>query len=406
MPEQYRVAILVDTAKGYDRGLLKGIAKFASLQKSWVFIKRPQLYKQRLSHAKNILWLKETICDGVVVRVEDAQQMAEIQHMKSPAVVMSYSSERLENGFCYLEVNNQKVGQMAAEYFINRGYRNFAFCGYNQYYWSNQRLESYRRALKEKSFRVWVYRHPRPRKFIDVQRERMLVMNWLKTLPRPIAIFTANDERAEQVVNACQLAELTVPEEIAVLGVDDDDMVCSMTTPLLSSINLNLEKAGYQAAEALQELMITRTRPVSQVVIEPTRVITRSSTDVYAIQDSELLTALQFIQQNADTPIDVDAVATAAMLSRRTLERRFKKYLKRSVLDEIRRARIARIQELLIETPMPITRIAMKLGFENVDRMGRYFRRKTGFCPRFFRDHFGQVESSPEPNIPDEQKIA
>ena len=215
------------------------------------------------------------------------------------------------------------------------------------------------------------------------------MIDWLKSLPKPIGLMTCVDDRSQHVFEACQLAGLRVPNDVAILGVDNDEVICNMVYPPLSSIALNLEKAGYEAAHLLDKMMNNHKIDNRTLLVGSSRVVTRQSTDIIAVEDEIVIDAIRYIQQNVKKAIQVHELADAVAVSRRSLERRFRVALGCSILEEIRRVRVDHISRLLVETDRSILRIARTFGFTGVDHISRYFRKEKGIGPRAYRKRYG-----------------
>ena len=211
------------------------------------------------------------------------------------------------------------------------------------------------------------------------------ISKWLKNLPKPVGVMACNDDKGQQVLEACKLEGYKVPEEVAVIGVDNDTLICELADPPLSSVALGVESAGYRAAELLAKLMKGQTDNIQDIVVRPSHVVKRQSTDIMAINDTHLVKALAYIRTNSSRKINVEDVVDQTAISRRSLENRFQKYLGRSIQQEIRRIRIDLITKLLVETDMSISEITSTLDFADIDHISRYFRKGKGMGLREFR---------------------
>jgi LacI family transcriptional regulator len=212
---------------------------------------------------------------------------------------------------------------------------------------------------------------------------------WIRSLPKPIGLMSCCDLRGQHVVEACRTAEVMVPEEVSILGVDNDEPLCDITNPKLSSIAMNTKSAGYEAAVLLEKLMNGDEKPDGQkIIVDPICVITRQSSDVFRVENPDLARALHYIKQYSHRQIVVSDVVAAACISRRSLEDKFNKYLHRSVLSEIRRVRIERFAQMLLETNFSIPQIARELNFPSEENVGRYFEREKGMRPNAYRKKF------------------
>ncbi|MHC4720102.1 MAG: DNA-binding transcriptional regulator [Planctomycetota bacterium] len=350
-----RVALIIPWFGRYSRLILQGITRYTHLNGPWQFYSDSAGTVPVISQADIESWR----ADGIIAAVKSRQESQILINSKLPVIFVT--SRRLVANMPSLTGDWQGTGKMAAEYLLGRGFKNFA---------------TFYRSVR-KVHRSW-------------DLEQQLLVKWLKKLPRPVAIFACNDERGRHVIDACRTAGLSVPEDAAVLGADDDTLVCEMANPPLSSICFNCEKAGYEAAGLLDRLMAgTEAMANQRVKIEPLYVVMRQSTDVLAIDEEEVAKAVRFIREHSARPIQVSDVVGATTLSRSGLYKRFNNVLGCSINKEISRSRANRIIQLLLETNMSITAIAAELGFSDPADMARFFHKETGFRPRAYRDKFG-----------------
>jgi LacI family transcriptional regulator len=278
-----------------------------------------------------------------------------------------------------------KIGEIAAEHFLERGFKHFACCGFDDIHWSRERGDSFCNCIKKAGFSVLRYKQPFSRGRLKWEKEKKALTEWLCGLPRPVAVMACNDDRAENVLEACKDAEIKVPDEIAVLGVDNDDVVCDITEPPLSSIDLNFEKAGFEAAAVLDRWMQGENMANQTIVIQPTRIAVRQSTDILAIDDRDVADAIRFINEHVRNPIQVIDVANSVAVSRRTLEKRFKMATGNSIGAQIRKARTKHIAKLLLETNMSVLEIAYSTGFDGPANFSRYFQKEFHMKPSQYR---------------------
>ena len=252
-------------------------------------------------------------------------------------------------------------------------------------FFSIDRSEKFRRYIDQAGYQTHFYKQPRPKNRRLWEDEQHFMVEWLKSLPKPVGLMTCNDDRSQHVIDACKIADISAPDQLAVIGVDNDDLICDLSNPPLSSIALNTVKAGYQAAAALHKLMAGDNMNDHIITVSPTHVVARQSTDILAIQDSDVAEAVRFIRLHAKEPVQVDEVVDAVALSRRSLERRFRRILGRSIHHEIRRVRVEQVIRMLLETNMSISQIALALGYPGVNNVARYFRQETGISPLAYR---------------------
>jgi LacI family transcriptional regulator len=387
MPKVPKVILLIEDSRTYGRQLLRGVARYAHLYGPWTFYRQAPFYIMPGLRKNSFDKLKVWGADGMILR-DHVENCAELLAMNRPAVVCISAKGQIP-GLPYVLTDNVAIGRMAAEHLLNRGFKNFGYCGFDDLRWSQQRSESFRKRVKESGFETSFYSQPRAASNRSWEGEQVLIVDWLKSLPKPVGVLACNDDRAQNVTEACKTAGLHVPAEVAVIGVDNDDLICGLSEPPISSIALNVEKAGYRAAELLDRLMAGKEKMAGQtIIVEPLDVVTRQSTDVLAIEDPEVAAAVHFIHQNCREPLQVDNVVDATTMSRRALERRFRKIVGRSIHDEIRRVRIAQVTRMLLETNLSVSQIASALNFPGHEHIGRYFRREKGVSPLAYRNHY------------------
>jgi LacI family transcriptional regulator len=283
--------------------------------------------------------------------------------------------------------DNIAIGHQGAEHFLERGFRHFAFSGFGNQGWSCERRDGFVEALRlaGHSCRVLDIDYPG-----DITPEwnasqAIKLVGWLRALPKPAAVMACIDARALQLISAAEHAGLLVPEEVAMLGVNNDPMRCELSYPPLSSVTLDGQRAGYLAAELLDRMIRGEDPGIVDLRVEPTGVFSRLSTDISAVGDKHVAAALSFIRERACLGICVEDVVVHASASRSQLEKRFRQCLGRSPQAEIRRVQMARVKELLIETDFPLKTIASMTGFEYLEYMSVVFKRLTGESPGQYR---------------------
>jgi LacI family transcriptional regulator len=231
-----------------------------------------------------------------------------------------------------------------------------------------------------------------PLKNISFQKEQLRIAGWLSSLPKPVGILACNDDRGQHVLEACKLADINVPEDVAVLGVDNDTLICDLCDPPLSSVSLGTIQAGFEASKLLDRLMNGEKMNGQIISVPATHIVKRQSTDILAINDKNIVNALLYIKANFKEKIKVDEVVKATALGRRNLERKFKKVLGRSILEEITRARIEHISKLLIETDLRISEIMSTVNFSEIQHLSRYFRKEKSMSMRDFRNNMKNIK--------------
>ena len=285
--------------------------------------------------------------------------------------------------------NNTAIGHLGAEHFLERGFRHFAYCGFTNQLWSCERRDGFVEALRLTGHTCDVLDLKYPGDITPdwAAEQTRLIAAWLTSLPKPVAIMACVDVRAFQVITAAQHAGLLVPEEIALLGVNNDVIRCELSYPSLSSIALNAHQAGYQAAEVLDHLLRGEKPGALDIRVDPLGVVARLSTDILAVGDKNVAAALSFIRERACRGVSVDEVVVHAAASRSQLEKKFRRFIGRSPQAEIRRVQLSRIKELLTETDLPLKSIASMTGFEHIEYLSVVFKRMTGESPGHYRKH-------------------
>ena len=243
-------------------------------------------------------------------------------------------------------------------------------------------------ALAEAGFETYFYQQKWSHRSMW-GKEQEKIADWLRSLPKPIGLMACNDNLARLVLSACRIAKIDVPHEVSVIGVDNNELICRLATPSLSSIALSDENTGYEVAKLLDKLMAGKKVKPQVLLSQPTHVITRQSTDVMAIEDQQVIKAVQFIKENTQRMIQVSDVIDVVNVSRQTLERRFRKILNRPIYDEIKHTRIKLIAQMLLETNLSVFQIASKLGSSNPNHLARSFRQTMGISPTAYRKKYG-----------------
>ncbi len=376
MKGRRRVALLIETSNTYARELLHGIRAWLREQKGWSI---------RLSeHGRGAgvpAWLEEWRGHGIIARVTSQRMAAALRATGLPVVDVAAALSRPP--FPRVATDSRAATHLAAAHLIERGFRHFGFCGDDRFWWSVQREKFFVEELRRRGLRCDCF-HVRDAR-AGSERELEELARWLRALPGPAGVLACYDVRGQQVLEACRQAGLAVPDEVAVIGVHNDELLCDLCDPPLSSVIPNARRAGYEAASLLSRLMEGERVPVEARLIEPIGVAHRQSTDVVAVDDPRVSAAVRFIRAHATEGIDVAAVLRAAPMSRTLLERRFKRLLGCTPHEHILRTRLARVRAMLVETDLPVALIAERTGFEHTEYLSVAFRRESGVTPSAWR---------------------
>lgn len=383
----------METSRACGRGMQLGIAKYSRLHGPWNFYRIPLFYRELKRKQETISDLRDWEPDGIIMgdtfyptRVQKAREI-----IKLGLPTIAIANEPNIPGVVNVVAKNDRIGRMAAGHLLDRGLRNFAYCGFDDIFWSLERSESFADAIAKAGFKTHLYKQPRSRSKQLWKTEQLVMADWLKSLPKPVGLMACNDDRGQQVIDACKLAGLNMPDDVAIIAVDNDELVCGLTDPTLSSVNLNFERAGYESAELLDKIMDGQVKTTDhQITVHSTHVVTRQSTDILAIDDPVVSTALRFIRQNAKKDIQISDVAEVVATSRRTLQQRFRSLLHRSLHDEIMRTRVELVAQLLVETNLSVSEIGARLDYASPEHISRSFKRIKGLTPRAYREQYGR----------------
>jgi LacI family transcriptional regulator len=381
MSKSRQVALLIDTSTSWGIRLIKGINQFAHESGDWLIHVEPRGRYEQLHVPAG--WTG----DGILARINRKALADEIVASGLPAVNVSwypFAGARIAR----CTVDERQTGRMAAEYFLTNGFQQFAYCGpLDRPGYVDQLSEAYGHDIEAAGFRCEQYQPPAgtDQRTIAWNVHLAHLVKWLKGLPKPIALLAWSAARGRQVTEACHYAGLGVPDDVAVLGGEYDDLMSNISYPPLSTIDQPAEQVGYAAAELLARMMAGRKPPAQPVLFPPSRIDIRHSTDTLAIDDPLVRDALTLIRHQAPHGIYVSDVVRKLSIARRTLEQRFVRLIGRTPAAEIRRVRIEEAKRLLIESDRSIAEVARATGFGQQDLFSRTFRRSVGMPPSEYR---------------------
>ena len=376
-----RVVLLIESSRSSGRSLLRGIANYARIYGPWAFYWEPGGLEKAWPQ------LKTLDADGIILR--DVEKLDDVLAYGLPAIVVGHSKREIA-GFANVITDSEAIGCLAAEHLLTCGFRHFAYCGFHDLPWSVLRGESFSRRTGKAGCKTHFYPAHSDREPSGWKGERHQIAGWLKSLPKPLGVMACNDDRGEQVIEACKIARLNVPDEVGIIGADNDELVCDLSDPPMSSVAINFERAGYESAQVLDSLMSGLHLGDRKIVVPASHVVSRRSTDIVAVEDCQVAKALCFIRDHVRETVSVSDVAQHAGVSRRVLEKRFQRVLRRSILGEIRRARVAQICRMLVETNETISHIGLALGYSGTEHLSRYFRQEKQMTPLEYRRQFGR----------------
>jgi LacI family transcriptional regulator len=376
-----RVLTFLPSGTGYAREILRGIALHCQLEGGWQMVPDSRLPGG---------WgtVQPGDFDGVIGILVDRVKLAHLDKLRCPIVNVSSMGPIIPP--TSVVTDNDAIGSMAAEFFLLRGFRHFAFCGMPFHGASTAREASFRARLAKDAFETFTTSAvPVSENRVEWGTYLRRLGAWLADLPKPIGVLAVNDLRGRDLVDACHQLGLRVPDEVAILGVDNDIFLCETSFPMLASVDANLRRIGQAAGELLSSLMRGGKPPKAPLRIPPTGVIARLSADIHAVPDARVADAVRYIREHAGEPLRAADVARHVPVARRSLERRFRQALGRSLEDEIRMARIERAKQLLRQTTLSVEEVAERSGFHYQAHLSTAFKKATGLPPAAWRREHG-----------------
>jgi LacI family transcriptional regulator len=378
------VALIYNATLAYDLKVMSGVAAYLRENPRWnVYLEENSLKDQRLPDL--LSWRGH----GIIANFDDPRVAAAVMRSKLPTVGFGsgYGWYSRKSRIPYFATNKEAAAHLAADHLIERGFRRFAYCGHPRTQltgWSEERGQAFAEYVKRRGFTCHIYRgrYRTGRAWAAIQQS---LGEWLASLPKPVGLLAANDHRARQVLEACRGRGFRVPEEVAVLGVDNDELLCQLSSPLLTSIEQGAKQIGYEAAALLDRMMAGVKPPQTRFVIDPVGIVPRRSTEILAIQEPYVAKAMAFVREHASAGIKVRDVLEAVSLSRAGLETRFKSLLGYSIHTAIRNVQLNRARQVIYETDLPLKEVAATTGFKTVQHMTAAFAKMFGRPPGEYR---------------------
>ncbi len=380
-----RLIFLSDFTEAYAHHLLQGILTYAKQkdQEAWVVCRMPPSYKETYGTKGVVEWAKKWEANAIIGRFNHDDDIDLFR--RNGIIAIAQDFKRRFNNIPNITSNYHDTGRLAARFFIEKGYEHFAFYGYKDTVWSDERCEGFYEGVKEagygKNFHTYTNQQLETLWYYDSTP----LLNWLKQLPRQTAVFCCDDNQGNKITEICKSNRIQIPEHLAVLGVDNDTTLCELSDPPLSSVYLDIEAGGYETAELIMNLMTQKDFQPQDVIIKATSIINRASTNSFATDDMYINEALEFIHSNLDKALNVTDLVNKLPLSRRLLEMRFKKVTGRSVYNYIIYNRIEEFARKIHETDKPINEIATEMEFYNYSNLVQQFKQIKGCTPTEFR---------------------
>lgn len=380
-----RLLFITDFTESFAYALLRGIIRFSNqTDEQWVVCRMPPAYKKTMGLKRVIKWAKKWGADAVIGQFESSEPVELFRRNGIVAFAQDYKTKF--SSIPNITGDYIGTGRMAADLYLHKGFRNFAYFGYKNVCWSDERCTGFRQRIEEAGLGDNFYLYDKQEIDNLWYYEAAPLEKWLRSLPKPVAVMACDDNQGNALIEACNSAGVKIPSEVSVIGVDNDEVVCTLSNPTLSSISVDIEQGGFETARMTVRMLQDPFYKGSDITLRPKRIVHRVSTSAYATTDKEVLTALQFIRQNLGKKISVEDVLEQVPLSRRILEVRFKKVIGYSIYQYISQQRISRFAELLLETNDSIQEIAYKLGEDDAKAICRRFKELKGCTPSEWRN--------------------
>lgn len=395
MPTSLRIALDVfgtSFMEDYRIKAYRGVIRYARENTNWEIFVNDQSFSLTHQFASYDDFLRLHI-DGLIFADQKSHTCSQVAKLNIPAV--NINGYRGSPRIAGVSSNDPEVGRMGACHFLEKGFRSLAFCGPGNWKWCKQRSEAFAQEVKRAAKKVSLFL-PNYEFDDDYEYENDAnpshqwttaseLRDWIDSLEKPVGIMGCHDQRALHALEACKDLQLRIPNEVSILGVDNNLLLCEASEPSLSSIDLDPTRIGYESAQILDRMLTRRIRKPCHAIVPPKGIATRMSSDILAVEDPILARALQFIQNRKNQFIGVDDVVEASGVSRRTLERRFKEYFGRTINQEIGYQRIELAKMLLFDTHLSIDTISAQCGFRYATYFSQIFEKETGVSPGKWR---------------------
>ena len=380
-----RLLIISDFTESFSHKLLAGIVDYSRRKEQWIVRRMPPSYKAQIGIQGLLRLSKEWDIDAILGQFEPTDDLSILTN--NGIVVVAQDFKQRFTTVPNVTGDYIGTGKMAARFFIDRGFKNFGFFGFNDVCWSDERCEGFRREVEAAGFgsSFYAYRMQEIDMVWYYQRNRL--REWLQSIPKPIAIMACDDNQGENLIEACHSIGVKIPSEVSVMGVDNDETLCSLGSTTLSSIQVDIEEGGRQTAALLERLVTDPSAPAKDVVLQPMKIVNRMSTAAFATQDQQILRAILFIHRNVRKKISVADVTAEAALSRRLLERRFKDVTGKTLYEYITELKLKDFAEQLVETDEQVMTIALSMGENDTKSISRRFKQLYGCTPLQWREN-------------------
>ena len=372
-----KVLLLIDYSSEFDRKLLRGLVRYSKEYGPWIFYRLPSYYTSLYGSEGVIKWAKKWQADAIIGQW-DIESVPQLEELQIPIVLQNYHNR--SSKYSNLTGDYKKTGQMAAWYFASRNYQNFAYFGVQGVVWSDEREEGFRQEVVRQGGKYFSFELEK-----DSEDDRELIMQWLQELPKPLAMFCCDDAHALFISETCKICNIAIPDDIALLGVDNDELICNISDPPISSIELEVEMGGYMLGKLLHQRINKEETDTFNIVINPTRIETRLSTDKYDINDPSVRWMVKYIETHFKEELNIEKLISQVPLSRRNFELKFRKYTHTSPYQFLLQCRVDCLAKLLHTTDRLLPELAAEAGFHETN-FARVFKKFKGCAPSEYRE--------------------
>lgn len=386
-----KVILLIDCASEFDRKLMRGIMKYSKENGPWLFYRmKPQIYSGKDREEQVIKWAKKWNADAIIGRWNESKSSL-LEELNIPVVLQN---NRMRSSiYSNLTGDYEETGKMAAEYFRKKFFINYAYYGVKDIIWSEERYIGFKSEVSKGKANFFEYKEEP-----NIEEDRGKIIEWLKQLPKGTALFCCDDAHALFITETCRMTGINVPDDIAILGVDDDDLLCEISDPPISSIQLDVEEGGYQACRQLHQRLLSKSAKPFNISIKPTGIRERLSTSTFNISDSHILNIIKFIGDNYTNDISISDILNIVPLSRRSVEIRFKKATGQTIYQYLITTRIEHMAYQLTTTDRSPSELAYEVGFRDLTNIFRTFKKYKGCTVSEYRRRFKITSTTLSPS--------
>ena len=379
-----RILILIDYSSEFSRRLLRGLIQYSKDHGPWLFYRLPTYYKTMYGKEGIVEWAKSWKADAILAKW-DHEGTNLLSTLNIPVVLQNFKSRSPH--FSNLTGDYYGTGEMAAKFFIKRRYRNFAFYGNKDVIWSQERAEGFRSEV-EKVGGNYYYFESEDLGGKEWSSKHIEMDEWLLSLPKPVGLFACDDDFALRISQICRINNIKIPEEISLLGVDNDDLICNLSDPPISSIVTDVEKGGYETGRLIDRMLKEEINEPFDIIVKPTRIELRKSTEKYDISNDYISEVVNYIEDNFTKEINIESLTELVPLSRRNLEVKFKEEMGTTIYQFILNCRIDYFADLLISSERTLYDMALESGFNDCKNISRIFKKHKGYTPVEYKNKF------------------